>query len=166
MKPILPDEDYMNLLTAVLEFKEKDGPVLHKFLCDRWVLIYRHLYRKLHNTMPQSMYMANPSTANVVELSAPHNPKCLKSQHIIVSSLVISPSVTYSIPPCNTSWTCRSKPLLCVYFRAATENNWLIDYWLKYAYLSNRDPCAGRKIIRFPDKTTGKKQQLLHREAV
>lgn len=60
MKPILSDEDYMNLLTAVLEFKEKDGPVLHKFLCDR----------------------------------------------------------------------------------AATENNWLIDYWLKYAYLSNRDPCA------------------------
>lgn len=35
MKPILSDEDYMSLLTAVLEFKEKDGPVLHKFLCNR-----------------------------------------------------------------------------------------------------------------------------------
>ena len=35
MKPILSDDDYMNLTTAVLAFKEKEGPVLHKYLCQR-----------------------------------------------------------------------------------------------------------------------------------
>ncbi|XP_048732757.2 carnitine O-palmitoyltransferase 1, liver isoform-like isoform X2 [Ostrea edulis] len=60
MKPILSDEDYMNLTTAVLAFKEKDGPILHKYLCER----------------------------------------------------------------------------------AATKNNWLIDYWQDFAYLVSREPCA------------------------
>lgn len=60
MKPILSDEDYMHLTTSVLEFKEKEGPKLHKYLCER----------------------------------------------------------------------------------AATKDNWLIEYWLNYAYLVNREPCA------------------------
>lgn len=36
MRPLLSDEDFMNLLTAVLSFKEKEGPTLQKHLLQKF----------------------------------------------------------------------------------------------------------------------------------
>ena len=36
--------------------------------------------------------------------------------------------------------------LLIILFRADKNVNWLSDYWLAAAYLSNRDPIAGTRI--------------------
>ncbi|XP_052106150.1 carnitine O-palmitoyltransferase 1, liver isoform-like [Mytilus californianus] len=35
MRPILSDDDYRNLLTEVIDFKEKDGPILQSYLLQR-----------------------------------------------------------------------------------------------------------------------------------